>query len=263
MNHIDEFLSPNFHGVAQQCFAALLLIAIVALAIAPKKPQLSQLFVIIFAAYSGLYAARNLPVSSILLTLIVAPLLSQVVVGAHTNPQLPPRLRAFFSRCESFTSRMGGMELRFRGHLWPVAAVMLGLLVCLQHGKLGSRQLMDARFDAKRFPVQAAEVIARRGIDQPIFTPDSWGGYLIYRLYPQTKVFVDDRHDLYGEQFLKDYLKVIRVAPDWDKVLNEMHVDWVLVPAGSSLANMLRETSQWTVIHEDGTEVLFQRTKVL
>ncbi len=263
MNHIDEFLSPNFHGVAQQCFAVLLLIGIVALAIAPKKPPLSHLFVIIFAAYSGLYAARNLPVSSILLTLIVAPLLSQAIVEAHTNPQLPLRLRAFFSRCESFTSRMGGMELRFRGHLWPVAAGMLGLLVCLQHGKLGSRQLMDARFDAKRFPVQAAEVIVQRGIDEPIFTPDSWGGYLIYRLYPQTKVLVDDRHDLYGEQFLKYYLKVIRVAPDWDKVLNEKQVGWVLVPAGSSLANMLRETPQWKVIHEDGTAVLFQRTKVL
>src|SRR2546427_5347604 len=141
MNHIDEFLSPNFHGVAQQCFAALLLIAIVALAIAPKKPQLSQLFVIIFAAYSGLYAARNLPVSSILLTLIVAPLLSQVVVGAHTNPQLPPRLRAFFSRCESFTSSMGGMDLRFRGHLSPPPPVRLGRLLCLQHGKLDVLQL--------------------------------------------------------------------------------------------------------------------------
>ena len=262
MNHIDEFLSPNFHGVAQQCFAALLLLTIVALAIAPKKPQLSHLFVVIFAAYSGLYAARNLPVSSILLTLIVAPLLSQAIAEARTNPDLPLWLRAFFSRCESFTSRMGNMELRFRGHLWPVAAMLLGLFVCVQQGRLGSRQLIDAHFDSKRFPVQAAEVIAQRGIREPIFTPDSWGGYLIYR-YPQTKVFVDDRHDLYGDRFLKDYLKVIRVAPDWDKVLNEKHVDWVLVPAGSSLANILRETSQWTVIHEDGAAVLFQRTKVL
>ena len=32
MNHIDEFLSPNFHGVAQQCFAALLLITVAAVA---------------------------------------------------------------------------------------------------------------------------------------------------------------------------------------------------------------------------------------
>jgi hypothetical protein len=260
MNHIDEFLSPNFHGVAQQCFAALLLITILALAIAPKKPQLSQLFVIIFAAYSGLYAARSLPVSSILLTLIVAPLLSQTVAEARTNPEISPWLRAFFSRCESFTSRMGSLELRFRGHLWPVAAVVFGLFVCLQHGKFGSRQLMNAHFDPKHFPVQAAEAIAQRGIDEPIFGPDSWGGYLIYRLYPQTRVFVDDRHDFYGEQFLKQYLKAIRVAPDWDKVLNEMHVNWVLVPTGSSLANMLKETSGWAVIYQDGTAMLFRRT---
>jgi len=263
MNHIDEFLSPNFHGMAQQCFAALLLITIVALAIAPKKPQLSHLFVIIFAAYSGLYAARNLPVSSILLTLIIAPLLSQAVAEARTNPDLPHLLRAFFSRCELFTSRMGSMELRFRGHGWPVAAVIFGLFVCVQHGRLGYLQLMDARFDAKRFPVQAAEVIAQRGIAEPIFSPDSWGGYLIYRLYPQTRVFVDDRHDLYGEQFLKGYLKVIRVAPDWDKVLNEKRMNWVLVPAGSSLANILKETSQWTVTYEDSVAVLFHRTKTL
>jgi hypothetical protein len=263
MNHIDEFRSPDFHGVAQQCFAALLLIAIVAVAIAPKKPQLSRLFVIIFAAYSGLYASRNLPVSSILLTLIVAPLLSQTVAEARTNPGLSLWLRAFFSRCESFTSRMGSMELRFRGHIWPVVAVILGLFLCLQHGRLGSHQFMDARFDAKRFPVQAAEVIAQRGIAEPIFAPDSWGGYLIYQLYPQTRVFVDDRHDLYSAPFLKDYLKVIRVAPGWNAVLNEKHVDWALVPAGSSLANILRETPQWTVTYDDSVAILFHRTKAL
>ena len=32
MNHIDEFLSPDFHGVAQQCFVLILLITIVGLA---------------------------------------------------------------------------------------------------------------------------------------------------------------------------------------------------------------------------------------
>ena len=74
MNHIDEFLSPDFHGVAQQCFVVLLLITIVALAVG-KKPPLAHVLVLLFAAYSGLYASRSLPVSSLLLTLLVAPLL--------------------------------------------------------------------------------------------------------------------------------------------------------------------------------------------
>ena len=87
MNHIDEFLSPNFHGVAQQCFVAILLITIVALAAARNKPSLSRVFVLLLATYSGLYAARSLPVSSLLFTLIVAPLWTQALTDASEQPE--------------------------------------------------------------------------------------------------------------------------------------------------------------------------------
>ncbi len=259
MNHIEEFLSPNFHGVAQQCFVAMLLITLVALAIAPHKPPFSRVWVLLFAAYSGLYASRSLPVSSLLLTLIVAPLLTQTLAEAPANPELSSPLRAFLSRWESFASRLARLEMDFRGHVWGATAIALALVVCTAQGKLGPKQWMNAHFDARHFPVQAVEHIARRNIREPVFAPDSWGGYLIYRLYPQTKVFVDDRHDLYGVEFLKDYLKAVRITPDWDKFLNEKRVNWVLVPAESSLANMLEETSQWNVAYRDGTAVLFKR----
>ena len=70
---------------------------------------------------------------------------------------------------------------------------------------------------------------------------------------------MDDRHDLYGEEFLKNYLKAVRVTPDWDSFLNDKRVNWVLVPAGSSLANMLEQTPQWNVVYRDGTAVLLER----
>ena len=70
---------------------------------------------------------------------------------------------------------------------------------------------------------------------------------------------MDDRHDLYGEDFLKDYLKAVRLTPDWEKFLNEKKVNWVLVPKESPLANMLQETSQWNLVYRDGTAELFER----
>ena len=161
MNHIDEFLSPNFHGVAQQCFVAILLISIVALAMSRRKPSLAQGLVLFFATHSGLYASRSLPVSSLLLTLIVAPLLTQAVADARSDARLSSRLTLFLSRWHSLNARIGDMELGFRGHLWPVAAVLFGVLACAQQGRIGSRQLMNARFDPGHLPVQAAEVIAR------------------------------------------------------------------------------------------------------
>ena len=63
MDHIDEFQSPNFHGIAQKCFLALLLIAIAALAAGGRKLRLSEILLLLFAVYAGLYASRNIPVS--------------------------------------------------------------------------------------------------------------------------------------------------------------------------------------------------------
>jgi hypothetical protein len=259
MNHVTEFQSPDFHGVAQQCFAVMLLITIAALASARRRLAPTHLLVILLAAYSGLYAARNLPVSSMLLTLMIAPVLSETVARASENTGIAPWLRGLLSRVNNFGIRMEKLELRFHGHLWIVLAFVLGLWACMHGGRLGSVQLVNAYFDDKRFPVEAAEVITQRDVREPIFCPDLWGGYLIYRLYPQTKVLVDDRHDLYGDQFFEDYLKVVFVQPEWSKVLDEKNVNWVLVQRDSSLGTILRLTSGWKLIHEDGTAVLFHR----
>jgi len=259
MNHIQEFLSPNFHGIGEQCFTVLLVITIIALAVAREKPRLSELLVILFAAASGLYASRNLPVSSILLTLTVAPIVSFAVAGARANADLAAWLRNLLSRGESFASRMKRMETSMHGHLWPAAAVFLGLWICLHGGKLGSHQLLEAHFSATRFPVQATDRIVQIGLREPVFCPDYWGGYLIYRLYPQDKVVVDDRHDLYGEPYFRNYLKVVLVEPGWEQVLKDDRANWVLVPAESTLANILRQTPQWASVYEDRVAVLFRR----
>ncbi|MHB8217757.1 MAG: hypothetical protein ACYDDS_16920, partial [Candidatus Sulfotelmatobacter sp.] len=64
MNHIDEFRSPNFHYVAQKCFAGLLLLTCVALAVKRREASANHFLVVLFAVYAGLYASRNIPVSA-------------------------------------------------------------------------------------------------------------------------------------------------------------------------------------------------------
>ena len=154
---------------------------------------------------------------------------------------------------------MGRMEKDLHGHLWLVVVFVLGVWACGHHGRIGSEQVINVYFDDKRFPVEAAETIAQRGIKGPIFSLDYWGGYLIYRLYPETRVVADDRHDLYGDQFFKDFLKVVLVQPGWDETLDKLHVDWVLMPVDSPLANVLRLQAEWKSEYEDKAAVLFQR----
>lgn len=258
MNNISEFLSPNFHGAAQQCFAALLLITIAAVLAARRKPTPAHLLVILLAAFSGLYATRNLPVSSLLLTLLMGPLLSETLTGTSAHLQTASWLRAFLSWLDRFDARMRNLDLQLTGHLWLLLAFAIGFWSCAHGGALGSTQLINAFFDQKRFPVESVDFLAQRGVREPVFSLDYWGGYLIYRLYPR-RVVLDDRHDLYGDQILKDYLSVLFLQPDWEKMLDRQQVNWVLLPSGSSLANMLTLSGRWTLVHADMTSALFHR----
>jgi len=157
---------------------------------------------------------------------------------------------------------MAALELRLRGHIWPLIVVAIGLVICANYGRLGALQLMNARFDDKRFPVHAAEMLSGSDIHDPVFAPDYWGGYLIYRLHPHNLVVLDDRHDMYGESFLRNYLQIINVTPTWEHALNATNANWVLAPVGSPLANILAISPAWKLSYSDALAVLFARKEV-
>jgi hypothetical protein len=157
---------------------------------------------------------------------------------------------------------MQAIEFGLRGHLWPVAMVVFTCWIAAHGGKLGAGQVMDAHFDAKRFPAAAVNYIEdylkTQGVAGPLASPDYWGGYLIYRLYPRVQMVVDDRHDFYGEAFLKSYLKMVHVEPGWEDFLRQHQAHCVLVPKDSALANILGETAGWRAIYSDDVAVAFE-----
>ncbi len=245
MDHIEEFQSPNFHGVSQKCFAILLLVALAVLAARGRELRVSGVLIVLFSVYSGLYAARNIPVSSVLLVLVIAPLLTSVPLAA------------------GYFRRMAGIELGARRHLWPALAVVGTLLIVANSGRVGSDQIADAHFDAKRMPAQAVDYLQKQGMRGPILSTDSWGGYLIYRLYPEARVVVDDRHDLYGEEFLKSYLKMIRVERGWQEFLDAHESSCVVLPRDSALANVLIASGQWATVYADEVAAVFVRRSMV
>jgi hypothetical protein len=254
MNHIEEFQSPNFHGIAQKCFAVMILLAIVALArktptlrrkehdVRVGQPPVSLILTVLFAVYAGLYAARNIPVSSVLLAMVVGP-----GVGGFA---------------EGLSERMTSVEVRLRGHIWPIIAVVFTFWIAMNGGRVGSDQIMNAHFDAKRMPVAAVDYIEKSGVQGPILSPDYWGGYLIYRfsLHPdaEARVVVDDRHDLYGEEFLKSYLKMMHVERGWEEFLRNHRASCLLLPRDGALANVLIEVPGWKAVYQDEVAVVLE-----
>ncbi|MFY9903722.1 MAG: hypothetical protein WAK62_01170 [Terriglobales bacterium] len=285
MNRIDEFRSPDFHGWAERSFAVILLLTLIALAgnhIAASrgsnsqssndqsKLRLSHLLVVLLATYAGFYATRNLPVSSMLLVLIAGPILWANLTALADKPSAWRWLRNRVASIATFSDRMTAQELDLHGHLWPVVATVAALAICLQGGWLGSRQLIHAEFDPKKMPVEAVDFLQKdfaqkentkeSPITDPVFSIDAWGGYLIYEMYPGRKVVVDDRHDLYGSDRIRQYVTLTHAAPGWQTVLKDWQIRTLLLPTDSTLANLLRELPQdWRVAYEDKVAAVFER----
>jgi len=71
---------------------------------------------------------------------------------------------------------------------------------------------------------------------------------------------VDDRHDLYGSGRIRQYLILTQAEPGWQNVLEEWQIRTALLPAGSTLANLLRELPRdWRVTYEDKFAVVLER----
>lgn len=239
MDHIEEFQTPNFHGIAQKCFLFLLLITVAFLAARGRELRMSQGLTVLFAVYAGLYASRNIPVSSILLVMVVGPLVRTSVRTVDAG---------------GFFYRMSALEGGMRGHLWVIVAIIVTFLI-------GSSVWMDAHFDPKRMPVEAVNYLEKQQVKGAVLSPDYWGGYLIYRRYPKARVVVDDRHDLYGEEFFKSYLKSVHVEPGWEEFLRTHEAACVLMPRASALADRLIVTEGWKQIYADDVAIAFVRSR--
>jgi hypothetical protein len=156
---------------------------------------------------------------------------------------------------------MGAFDAGLTGKVWPALAVVALLWVCAHQGRLGTMRVMDARFDDGRFPVKAVDHLAGTAVpaaDDVVFCPDRWGGFLIYRLYPKQLVAVDDRHDLYGAEYFKRYLKIVHGEPGWREGLAETRAGWVLVSRDSVLDGLLSSDKEWKTAYRDDVGVLFR-----
>ena len=80
------------------------------------------------------------------------------------------------------------------------------------------------------------------------------GGYLIYA-HPETPVFVDDRAELFGEEFFRDAVNTRNARPGWDEILAEHAIGQVLLQRRDGLVAVL-ERDGWQEVSANENYVL-------
>jgi hypothetical protein len=87
-----------------------------------------------------------------------------------------------------------------------------------------------------------------------------YGGYLIWQLDGQNKVFVDGRADTYERVgVLADYLSIARLAPTTPFLLDAYNVQSCLLDREEPLATLLTASPGWRKVYSDKLSALFVR----
>ncbi len=144
---------------------------------------------------------------------------------------------------------------------WQVrlcAAGALAVLLALSALEAGFARGKPWRDWEGSYPKVAAEFFAGHYAGRRLFHDYSWGCYLIYKLAPNTKVFVDGRLDPYWP-ILGEYSVIMEGRPGWQALLDGWAIEAVLVSPGVALARLLQDDRRWQNVYSDPKAVLFIR----
>jgi len=130
----------------------------------------------------------------------------------------------------------------------------MGLLLSSLGIALG---IVNFQFDEKIKPIKAVEFIKTEHIKGNMFNNDEFGDIIIYSAFPQYKVFFDGRSDMYGNEKIKEYKKVLEFKPGWEDIIKKYKIQWIFFDNDSPLSRYLLERNDWKLIFSDKVANIF------
>jgi hypothetical protein len=229
-SYIAEWASPNFHHAEHWPFLLVVLGTFAVLSWFRREARLRDLLLLVVSLYAALCSIRMTP----LFVLIAAPLV-----------------------CQRLGEWLASRSQRSR----PASAQLLNATIVLAMAAFAGFHTVHViqrqpQAEMQRFPARAAAFLQTHSPSAPIFNHYDWGGYLIWKLYPGTRVFIDGRADLYGKPLLDQFADTYQFKGDWQQTLHQWRIDTVLVPVDSALATGLRSSPGWIVAYEDPQAVI-------
>ena len=244
-DQVIDWLSPDFHQKELLPLLSLILLTIAALALSPKRVRPSELLLFLFLLYATLKSNRHMAILSLVAGPMFADYLQHWLETTRFGRTLGP------SQTTSSTRRQLVFNL----------ILMVPLIACLI--KLKSVIYSPPTQERVGVPLNAVAFIKENRITGNTFTdPNIWSGYLIWET-PQNPVYIDGRIDMYGDEFVKEFLGIIYGTSSWQEPFDRYGVQVAIVSPRSVLQLQLEQSPQWQKLYTDEMAVVFQRKNSL
>jgi hypothetical protein len=152
----------------------------------------------------------------------------------------------------------------------PAAAVFACALAVVfgKDEKGGLERLRTGEWvDRLHLPVEAADFIVARNLRGNMYNPYAWGGYLIWRLAPERRVFSDGRNlkpEVAWEGAMIDHLYEVSGQPVWKPLFEKYDIAYAVLPFRQRgkvvpLVNRIFLDPDWVAVFIGENSVIFSR----
>lgn len=236
---IDEWQSPDFHQPDTLPFLAMLAVTILVIAVSPKRRTGREMLLFALLAALALVARRNLA----LFALCLAP-----TVARHTWALLEPwAARGRWANAKRLRPRAERV----------VNSLVLGFLLLAALAKMMEPLSPERNQQAVREqqPLDAIAFLQTAQPPGPLFHSYTWGGYLIWDVWPLYATFADGRTDLFGDQVLSDYVRIWNANAGWEDRLQSYGARLAMVERYAPVVGEMKDAG-WLVLHSDSQAVI-------
>jgi len=229
---IVEWLSPNFHRLDILPFEVLIFAFFFSF-IFSSHIRIIDLALGVLLVHFSLQAVRHIPIFAILAT--------------------PLMVFNFRNVSQALEERLGRITK-------PIALLFPFILSLSQVVALPPYEDMFSvfvQYTEHFFPlINVKKIKLEQG---NIYNEYKWGGYLIFNCYPQKKVFVDGRAEVYKRKgILNDYFVIWNASSNWESLRKKYNITLFLLDKEAPLSKVLKERKDFRLIGEDLVSYLFR-----
>lgn len=189
---------------------------------------------------ASLQSSRHIPFALLSLAPLFLWQASRLRDRLTSLPGWSARLIKPFSRGRP----LAGLEFRLNG----IMALLISASALLLYPRY---HLHDARLRNQMLPVSATDFLLQAGIEGRMLNSYRYGGYLLHRLYPAQRVFIDIRADMYDQHLHDAYETVFFARPGWRKVVDQYRVDYFIFDRLSPIARVLSKDGDFAMVYQD------------
>jgi hypothetical protein len=243
-SYIGEWLSPDFHQHRYLPALLMMLATITLPAVSPRRLRPRELLLLSVTTFAALRSVRHIPIYA----LVAVPILSVMALAWLKECRVAKRF-------EWKTTSMNTAKAM-------VNAMLLAGFVIFMVARVRYVEHRQAEREAREFPADAVSFIDAQRPPAPILNHYNWGGYFIWRLYPEYQVYIDGRADLYGDRFMDDLATTYYLRGDsWRNPLEKWGIRTVVLPPDAPLVTALSARREWKTIYADSQAVILTRAQ--